>query len=65
MTIFEEGLICESWPLLLPDFRVIFFKERPDWERGRLESVHERLKRGMRVYDIGAEHGDFSALYRS
>jgi len=38
--------------------------ERPDWERGRLESVRERLTPGMRVWDIGAEHGDFTALYR-
>lgn len=62
---FAPGLICDLWKLWLPDFRVAFHHERPDWERGRLESVHERLKPGMRVFDIGAEHGDFSALYRS
>lgn len=65
MTVFAPGLICDSWKLWLPEFRVAFHAERPDWERGRLESVHERLRPGMRVFDIGAEHGDFSALYRS
>jgi FkbM family methyltransferase len=62
---FAPGLICDLWKLWLPGFRVAFHHERPDWERGRLESVHERLKPGMRAWDIGAEHGDMSALYRS
>jgi FkbM family methyltransferase len=62
---FAPGLICDLWKLWLPDFRVEFHAARKDWERGRLESVHERLKPGMRVWDVGSEHGDFSALYRS
>jgi FkbM family methyltransferase len=61
---FAPGLICDLWKLWLPDFRVEFHAARKDWERGRLESAHERLKPGMRVWDIGAEHGDFTALYR-
>lgn len=63
MTTFAPGLICDE-KLFLPDFRVAFHEARPDWERGRLESVRDRLKPGMRVYDIGAEHGDMTALYR-
>lgn len=64
MTVFAPGLICDE-KLWLPEFRVAFHQARPDWERGRLESVHERLKPGMRVFDIGAEHGDMTTLYRS
>lgn len=62
---FAKGRICDRWDLWLPDFRVDFHAERPQWELGRLEDVAERLEPGMRVLDIGAEHGDFTALYRS
>lgn len=49
---------------MLPDFRVSFHAARPTWEKGRLESCAELMKPGMTVFDIGAEHGDFTALYR-
>jgi FkbM family methyltransferase len=62
---FEPGLICERWKLMLPDFRVDFHAARPKWEIGRLEYMAERVQPGMAVWDIGAECGDFTALYRS
>lgn len=62
---FAPGLICERWPLVMPDFRVTFHAERPKWEVGRLEHMADRVKPGMVVYDVGAEQGDFTALYRS
>lgn len=65
MTTFEPGLICERWKLVMPDFRVKFHAERHRWELGRLEHMAERVKPGMVVYDVGAECGDFTSLYRS
>jgi FkbM family methyltransferase len=62
---FEPGLICERWKLMLPDFRVAFHAARPKWEIGRLEHMADRVQPGMVVYDVGAEHGDFTALYRT
>lgn len=34
-----------------------------EWERAAVESVIDYLKPGMVVYDIGAEEGEFSALW--
>ena len=65
MTTYTEGLINDRWPLSMPDFRVEFHWQRPLWESGRLASCFELMEPGMRVYDIGAEHGDFTALYKS
>lgn len=62
---FRPGLVCARYPLVLPDFRVEFHAARETWELGRLEDVHKRLSPGMTVLDIGAESGDFTALYRS
>lgn len=64
MTQYEPGLINNKYELVMPDFRVVFHRDRPDWEKGRLESCADLMKPGMVVYDIGAEHGDFTALYR-
>lgn len=64
MVSMQPGLINDTYELLLPDFRVAFHAERPNWERGRLESCAELMKPGMVVYDIGAECGDFTALYK-
>lgn len=61
----EQGLINDRWPLAMPDFRVEFHAERPKWELGRLADAFDRLRPGMRVFDVGAEHGDFTALYRT
>lgn len=65
MTRFARGLINDRWPLVLPDFRVDFHAARPKWETGRLADCADLLGPGMVVYDIGAEHGDFTALYHT
>lgn len=56
--------INDTYPIVLPDFRHTFHAERPWWERGRLDSCAELMTPGMTVFDIGAEHGDFTALYK-
>lgn len=61
---YSSGFICDEYELVLPDFRVDFHRDRPKWEKGRLESCAELMRPGMCIYDIGAEHGDFTALYR-
>lgn len=61
----REALICDRWPLVLPDFRAEFHEARPTWEIGRLQDARERVRPGSVVYDVGAEHGDFTALYAS
>lgn len=52
-----------EWPVVLPDYRVEHCRVQPNWEEGRLRSMHEHLKPGMVLFDVGAEHGDLSALY--
>lgn len=65
MTSFVTGRINDRWELELPDFRVEFHAVRPLWEAGRLADCDLRMQPNMRVFDVGAEHGDFTALYRS
>lgn len=66
VTEYVPGVICEQWELVLPDFRRDFHRDRPNWERGRLEHCHDLMcGQEWTVYDLGAEHGDFTALYRS
>lgn len=64
MTVYTEARINDTYEVILPDFREIFHRARPLWEKGRLASCAELMTPGMVVYDIGAEHGDFTALYR-
>jgi FkbM family methyltransferase len=47
---------------LTPD-RHEFHAKRPRWEIERVDSCEELMKPGMCVYDLGAECGDFTALY--
>lgn len=61
----KETFINLKYPVVLPDFRYDFHLARPLWEAGRLESMAQRVEEGMIVYDVGAEHGDFTALYRT
>lgn len=69
MTEMVPTVIAEQWTLLLPRHRA----ERaepwgswwPTWERPRLESMRRNLHPGDLVFDIGAEEGDFPALWAS
>lgn len=56
-------MMLGEWPVILPDYRVEHCAAQPNWEEGRLLSMHAHLKPGMVLYDVGAEHGDLSALY--
>jgi len=55
-------MINGRWPLNLPDHRA----EReswPYWEATRLAAMHHFIEPGDVVYDVGAEAGDFAALF--
>lgn len=54
--------INEKWVLLLPEHRAAR-QEWSYWEKERLASMHENIKSGDVVFDIGAEEGDFPALF--
>lgn len=62
---FSPMFVNERWRLLLPADRVLFHRERPRWEAPRLAHMRTRVEPGTVVYDVGAECGDFSALYQS
>lgn len=57
-------LINERWTLLLPPHRAAR-AEWPVWERERLAAMADVIGPGDVVYDIGAEEGDFPALWAS
>ena len=60
----HTGKINDRWELTLPDFRVDFHAERPLWESSRLAAMYDQTMHGQTIIDCGAEHGDFTALYR-
>lgn len=60
---FDTVEMLGRWPVRLPAYRVEHCKAQPNWEEGRLLSMHAHLKPGDVLYDVGAEHGDLSALY--
>ena len=60
----QLGKINDRWELWLPDFRCEFHAVRPTWEKGRLDSCAGLMTPGMTIVDVGAEHGDFTALYK-
>lgn len=60
---FGEVMMLGEWPVMLPAYRVEHCRVQPNWEKGRLLSMHAHLKPGMVLYDVGAEHADLSALY--
>lgn len=61
--ICQPSLINGKYPIKLPHFRHDFHTPRPGWEAERLASCHDLMKPGDVVFDIGAECGDFTALY--
>lgn len=52
------------WHLLLPEHRAAR-TEWPVWEIERLAAMHDCIRPGDLVYDVGAEEGDFPALWAS
>lgn len=64
MTEYLEAMINLRHRLVLPWHRVEFHARRPGWEAERLSHMVERVEPGMTVWDVGAECGDFTALYR-
>lgn len=60
-----EVSINGKWKLELPDWRAKFYRDHGgSWEAVRLEEMAKLTKPGMIIYDVGAEHGDFTALYK-
>lgn len=58
----KRVMINGRWPLNLPDHRA----EReswPYWEATRLAAMHHFIQPGDVMYDVGAEAGDFAALF--
>lgn len=64
MTEMEWIAVNDRWPLLLPDYRAAR-PEWPWWEAQRLAAMYHHVGPGDVVYDIGAEEGDFPALWAS
>lgn len=64
--------INDRWQLELLEHRRKFHAERPRWEQGRLDAMCDTIRdladvgayRPV-VWDVGAEEGDFTALYRT
>lgn len=56
--------INDRWDIMLTEDRHEFHAKRPRWEIERVESCAELMTPGMCVYDLGAESGDFTALYK-
>lgn len=61
---FIPALINLRYPIVLPEHRVLFHARRPRWEFERLAHMFERVTEGITVFDVGAEVGDFTCLYR-
>lgn len=68
MTAAESGvamvrtMVNGRWPLLLPEHRAAR-PEWPWWEAGRLAAMATVVGPGSVVWDVGAEEGDFPALW--
>lgn len=56
--------INNRWDINLTENRHEFHAKRPGWEIERVESCAELMTEGMVIYDLGAECGDFTALYK-
>ena len=59
-------LVNGRWWLTLPEHRAVrphWLIENGGWETERLAAIHDAITPGMVVFDVGAEEGDFSALF--
>lgn len=63
MIALKQSLINDKYPIVLTEDRYEFHRTRVTWEKGRLDSCCEHMKPGMVIFDVGAESGDFTALY--
>ncbi len=57
-----ETKINGRWPIVLAEHRVNFHETHPDWEMAHWQSIHDNIRKGDKVIDIGAEEGDLTAL---
>lgn len=64
MILVDEVLVNGRWPLLLPKHRAAR-PEWPWWEATRLAAMRTVIGTGSVVWDVGAEEGDFPALWSS
>lgn len=64
MTEMVPTLINDRWTLLLPEHRAAR-DSWPTWEKERLAAMHDTIRPGDVVVDIGAEEGDFPGLWAS
>lgn len=55
--------INDRWDIALTPDRAEFHAARPRWEAERLAAMAEVVGPGCMVVDVGAECGDFTALY--
>lgn len=62
VTSMVETVINDRWTLILPEHRSAR-AEWPTWERERLAAMHDTIRPADVVIDIGAEEGDFPALW--
>jgi len=58
----KPRIINSRWELMLPD-HIADWDALDDWERARFADMEERLSDGQILYDVGAEHGELSAIY--
>lgn len=59
----DETVSIVGTDLLLPGYRVEHWRTNPAWEEAHLVSMRDTLEPGSIVYDLGAEFGDFTALF--
>lgn len=64
MTRCVPTLINDRWTLLLPEHRASR-PEWPTWEKERLAAMHDVIRPGDVVIDVGAEEGDLPGLWAS
>lgn len=57
-------IINQRWELIVPD-HVADWDALQSWERVRFADMEDRLRPGMTLWDVGAEHGELSAVYAS
>ena len=57
-------IINSRWELIAPD-HIAEWDALTSWERARFADMEAHLVPGMKRWDVGAEHGELSAVYAS